>query len=120
MQRTHPSQVLSRNIGGDSKIVGPVLQFSLLIVPLVMNCFFLVYALSGWVVSGRDKFNWSLEAPGVARWVCAGMLVYCALVLVFVRWRAGGWRHLLSLSSIFHAVLAVLLLVSVFISVKAG
>lgn len=118
MQRTHPSQVISRNIVGDSSVAGPVAQFSLLIVPLVMNCFFMVYALAGWIIEGRDKLNWSLEAPTVGVWVCGGMLLFCGLVLLFTRWRGGGWWHPLSVSSFAHAIVAILLMLSVFITVK--
>lgn len=109
---------MTRNISGDSRIVGPVLQFALFIVPIVMNCFYMVYALTGWILSGRDKFNWALEAQTVGLWVCAGLLVYCALVLIYTRWRGGTLRHVLSVSSIVHIVLAIVLTLSILISVR--
>lgn len=113
-----PPPVITRNIGGDPRVVGPVLQFSLFIVPIVMNCFFMVYSLAGLIIEGRDKLNWSLEAPTVGVWVCIGMLCYCALVLVYTRWRGGGWWHPLCVSSIAHSLLAVILTLCIFVTVK--
>ncbi|MFK7996629.1 MAG: hypothetical protein AB8B87_21005 [Granulosicoccus sp.] len=109
--------VITRTIGGDPRIVGPVLQFSLFIVPVVMNCFYMVYSLAGLIIEGRDKLNWSLEAPTVGVWVCAGMVLYCALVLGFVRWRGGNLWHPLSVSSIAHIILALLLTLTIFVTV---
>ncbi|MFK8084078.1 MAG: hypothetical protein AB8B97_27660 [Granulosicoccus sp.] len=116
VQPTPP--VITRQIGGDPRIVGPVLQFSLFIVPIVMNCFYMVYSLAGWVIDGRDKLNWSLEAPTVGIWVCAGMLLYCALVLGYVRWRGGSFWHPLSVSSVVHILIALSLTVSIFATVS--
>lgn len=113
-----PPPVLTRNIGGNSLIVGPVLQFSLFIVPIVMNCFYMVYALAGWVVEGRDKLTWSLEAPTVGFWVCASMVAYSLLVLGFVRWRGANWWHPLSVSSIAHIIVVLALTASILITIK--
>lgn len=113
-----PPPVITRHIGGDPRVVGPVLQFSLFIVPLVMNCFYMVYALAGWIIEGRDKLNWSLEAPTVGVWVCAGMLMFCVLVLAFVRFRGGNLWHPLSVSSFVHIAIALLLTLSVFFTVS--
>lgn len=113
-----PPPVITRNIGGDPRVVGPVLQFSLFIVPLVMNCFYMVYALAGWIIEGRDKLNWSLEAPTVGVWVCAGMIVFCMLVFLYVRVRGGKLWHPLSVSSIAHIVIALALTLSVFACVR--
>ena len=113
-----PPPVITRNIGGDPRIVGPVLQFSLFIIPIVMNCFYMVYSLAGWIIDGRDKRNWSLEAPTVAFWVCIGLLSYSVLVLAYVRWRGGSLWHPLSVSSIGHIVITVLLTLSIFITVR--
>ncbi len=118
MTLQQPPPVITRNIGGDPRVVGPVLQFSLFIVPLVMNCFFMVYALAGWIIEGRDKLNWSLEAPTVAVWVCVGMVMYCVLVLGFVRFRGGNFMHPLSVSSFVHIAIALLLMLSVFMTVS--
>lgn len=110
--------VLTRNIGGDSRIVGPVLQFSLFIVPIVMNCFYMVYALAGWVIEGRDKVTWSLEAPTVGFWVCSSLVGYSLLVLAYVRWRGASWWHPLSVSSIGHVIVVLALTASIFITIK--
>ena len=102
----------------DSPTVGPVTQFSLLIVPIVVNCFFMVYSLVGWIIDGRDKLNWSLEAESVAFWVCISTLVFCVLVIIFTRWRGGQRWHPLEVSSVGHIVVVLLLTLSVFIAVR--
>ncbi len=109
---------MTRNLLGDSRIVGPVMQFSLLIVPMVMNGFYMVYSLTGWILSGRDKRNWSLEAEGVGLWVLLGMAIFCGLVVAFVYLRGGGRWHPLVISSAGHMVVAVLLTLSIFITIR--
>ena len=99
---------MNASIPESSRAVGPVAQFALLIVPFVMNGFFVVYALGGWAVRGRDRLNWSLEAGGVATWVGLGMLAYSALVIAFTRLCGGPWRHPLVVSSVLHALFALL------------
>jgi len=99
--------------------VGPVLQFSLLIVPIVMSTFFLLYALTGWVLEGRHHVNWSIEAPAVALWVGPGIIGYCALVAALVWLRGGAVRHPLMISSLVHALLALLLMSGIFLAVGA-
>lgn len=102
----------------DSNPIGPVMQFSLLIVPIVMNGFFMVYSLTGWILQGRDKLNWSLEAESVSLWVCGGMLGFGMLSVAYT-WLCGGKRwHLLVLSSTAHVVVAMLLTLSVFVTVR--
>lgn len=98
------------------RAVGPVTQFALLIVPIVMNCFLLVYALTGWVVDGRDHLNWSLEAGGVAFWVGLGVPLFGVLVIAWTRLMGGGWRHPLIVSSALHGLLSLALAVSVVIA----
>ena len=104
---------MNASIPESSRAVGPVAQFALLIVPLVMNGFFVVYALGGWAVRGRDRFNWSLEATGVAVWVGLGMLAYSVLVIAFTRFSGGSWRHPLVVSSALHALFALLVAASI-------
>jgi len=94
------------------------MQFSLLIVPIVMNCFYMVYSLTGWILSGRDKLNWSLEAESVGLWVLFGIFVFCALVTAYTLFRGGHRWHPLIVSSIGHIVLAVILTVSIFITTR--
>ena len=98
--------------------ISPVVQFVLLLTPVVISCFFLVYSLTGWIIEGRDKLNWALEAPGVAMWVGAGSLIYSFLVMAYTRWKGAERYHVLIISSWGHILLAVLLTVSVFITVK--
>jgi len=101
-----------------TKPVSPVTQFVLLLSPVVMSCFYLVYALTGWIVEGRDKLKWALEAPGVALWVGTGITIYSLIVLLYARWKGAARFHVLNVSSLGHILLAVLLTISVFITVK--
>jgi len=101
-----------------TKPISPVIQFVLLLTPVVISCFYLVYSLTGWIIEGRDKLNWALEAPGVALWVSAGIVIYCFLVLAYARFKGAERYHVLNVSSWGHMLLAVLLTVSVFITVK--
>ncbi len=110
--------IMTRNFLGNSPVAGPVLQFSLLIVPVVINCFYMVYSLTGWILDGRDKLNWAIEAPTVGIWVLVVTMGFSGLVLAYTRWRGGSWWHPLSVSSIGHVVLALLLTASILISVK--
>ncbi len=96
----------------------PVLLFSLLMVPVVINCFFMVFALVGWILEGRDKFKWSLEAEQVALWVALVVLVWCALQLVYAHWKKLPRGHLLRISSYGHIVIAVMMTLSVFITTR--
>ena len=95
------------------------MQFVLLLVPFVMNGFFVVYALAGWVVEGRDRLNWSLEAVGVALWVGLGMLGFAVLVGAFTRLSGGRWRHPLIVSSALHAAFALLVAVAVIVLARS-
>jgi len=98
--------------------ISPVAQFALLLTPVVMSCFFLVYSLTGWIVEGRDKLLWSIEAPDVAMYTGAGIVAYCIVVLLYARWKGATRYHVLNVSSIGHILLAVLLSISVFVTVK--
>ena len=89
--------------------VSPVLQFVLLIVPVVMNGFFVVYTITGWLVSGQYRINWAIEASGVALYVGAGMVGFCLLVLALLKLRGLPWTHPLGISSLVHGALALLL-----------
>lgn len=92
--------------------------FSLLMVPMVMSCFFVVYALAGWVIDGRDRLNWAIEAPTVSTWVAISMVTFSGLVIAYTRWRGGSWWHPLIVSSVGHIVVSLLMTLSVFITVK--
>jgi len=99
--------------------VGPVLQFMLLIVPVVMTTFFLVYAITGWVLEGRHHVNWAIEAPLVAWWVGPGIVAYSALVALLVRLRGGRSGHPLMISSALHAGSALVLMACIFLAIRA-
>jgi len=94
------------------------MQFALLLAPIVMNGFLLVYALTGWTLEGRARLNWSLEAGSVAFWVGLGMVAYGASVIVLTRLAGGAWRHPLILSGAAHALLALALGVSVVVAAR--
>ncbi len=101
-----------------TRVVGPVLQFSLLIMPVVMNSFYLVYALLGLLLEGRDLLNWSIEAAPNAPWVCAVILGYCALTALFAIARGARFGHALVVSSLIHAALALALTVLILATVR--
>ena len=109
---------MTRNILGTSTAVGPVAQFSLLIIPLVVNGFYMVYSLTGWILDGLDKLNWALEARNVGLWVAGIMVAFCTLVIAYTLLRGGSRRHPLVMSSIGHIVVVLLLTVSLFVSVS--
>jgi len=98
--------------------VGPVAQFALLLTPVVMSCFFLVYSLTGWIVEGRDKLLWSIEALDVALYTGAGIVTYCIVVMLYARWKGASRYHVLNISSLGHILLTLLLCLSVFVTVK--
>ncbi|MBX2837854.1 MAG: hypothetical protein KTR35_13425 [Gammaproteobacteria bacterium] len=106
------------NTENSKPVISPVTQFVLLIVPVVMNGFFIVYALAGWTLVGRDRFNWSLEAESVAAWVGMLIIVYCALVLLYIRIKKARWLHPLGVSSFGHILVAIILTALVFITLR--
>lgn len=103
---------------GQPYLMSPVLLFTLLMVPIVINCFFIVYALVGWILEGRDKFNWSLEAVELASWTALVVATWCALQLLYARWKKLPPGHILRISSYGHIVIAVLMTLSVIITVR--
>lgn len=98
--------------------ISPVAQFSLLLTPVVMSCFFLVYALTGLIVEGRDKLLWSIEALDVAFFTAAGIVAYCIVVLLYARWKGATRYHVLNISSVGHIALSVVLGICVLVTVK--
>lgn len=83
-----------------------------------MNGFYMVYSLTGWILTGRDKRNWSLEAETVGLWVVSGMIIFCGLVVAYTHWRGGNRWHPLMVSSVGHIVVALLLTLSIFITTR--
>ena len=100
------------------KRISPVAQFAMLLAPVVMSCFFLVYSLTGLIVEGREKLIWALEAPDVAMWTGAGIIAYSLVVLAFARWKGAVRYHVLNVSSWAHIILSVLLAASIFVTAK--
>jgi len=100
----------------DAKI-SPILQFVLLIVPMVMTGFYLVYSLVGLILDGRDKSNWALEATDVALFVGGSIALFSVLVLVYTRIKGLAHSHLLALSGWIHLLLAIALTITVFVIV---
>jgi len=97
--------------------ISPVVQFVMLIVPLVVNGFYAVYALTGAILDGRDMVNWSLEAREVAVAVGLSVCLFSVLVLLYAKICGAGRSHILSISGWGHIALAVLLTLAVFILV---
>ncbi len=89
--------------------ISPVLQFVLLILPVVFSSFFLVFAVVGLVLDEREKAQWAVEAWDVSL-MTAGMIIgFSLLVLLLVMLRDLGVKHILALSSFFHIALSLLL-----------
>jgi len=84
--------------------VHPVTQFVLLIVPVVMSGFFLVYSLTGLILEGKDRLNWSLEALDVALWVGGGITIYSLAVILFSVFKRLGRMHILPISAALHLI----------------
>lgn len=103
---------------GKPYLVSPVLLFTMLMVPIVINCFFIVYAMVGWILEGRDKFNWALEAIELALWTALVVTVWCALQLLYAHWKKLPKGHIVRISSYGHVFIAVLMTLSVIITVR--
>lgn len=97
--------------------ISPILQFILLIVPTVMTGFFMVYSLTGLILEGRDKYNWSLEAVTVSVRVGVGISLFSLLVLALAWYRKLPRTHLLVLSGWTHLIIAIVLTIAVFLIV---
>lgn len=101
-----------------SRRVHPVTQFVLLIVPVVMSGFYLVYSLTGLILEGKAKLNWSLEALEVSAWVGGGIAIYSLCVMAYAFFKRLGKFHLLTVSAVTHLFLALILTAIVYIIVK--
>lgn len=99
-------------------LVHPVVQFVMLIVPVVMSGFFLVYSLTGLILEGRHKLNWSLEAIDVAVMVGGGIVVYSICVMAYAKFKRVGHFHILMVSSLGHLILSLILIAVVYIIVR--
>ena len=91
----------------DKPKISPVLQFVLIIIPIVFSSFYLVYSVVGLFLDGRDKVQWAVEAWDVSTMTAATIIIYSALVLLLVRVKEPSFVHKLAISSYIHIVLAL-------------
>lgn len=94
--------------------ISPVLQFILLLVPVVFSSFFLIFATVGLFLDGRDKVQWSVEAWEVSRLTALLIVGYSLLVLLLVKLKRLLPLHILALSSYLHIALSAVLVLLVF------
>lgn len=92
----------------------PVLQFALLLSPVVMSCFYFVYAVVGLFIDGASKMRWDDEAREVGLGVLALMLGYCGFCLLLVWLKRGGLAHPVTVSSLVHGIIAICLTALIF------
>lgn len=95
--------------GGVGRPINPALQLLILLVPVVLNGFFLVYALVGLILEGDSMQRWRDEALEVSLWVCAVILGYSLFQHLLMRARQLPANSLLNISAIGHAVLGIVL-----------
>ena len=86
----------------------------LLLIPVVVTGFFLVYALVGWVLEGEAVGRWQAEAMQVALLTALAQTFACVGIFLFSRVKRLSWRHLLTWSGPFHIVMAIGLAVAVY------
>ncbi len=94
--------------------ISPLLQFALLLAPVVMSCFYFVYAVLGMVVDGSSKLRWDEEAREVGIGVLTLMLGYCSFCLLVVLLKRGGLWHPVTVSSLVHGIVAICLTALIF------
>lgn len=95
--------------------ISPVLQFVLLIVPIVMSGFYLVFTLAGIGLEDQDQLKWQLEARSVGFMVGGGICLYSLLVLALARFKKLKAGHLLNISAWGHLLLSVILTIGIFV-----
>lgn len=89
--------------------VSLVAWLPLLLIPLVISGFFLVYVLVGLVLEGDSLARWLNEAWSVAWPTVSIQLGTCAGIVLYAWYKGLSWGHLLNWSSIVHSVLALVL-----------
>lgn len=94
--------------------ISPLLQFALLLAPVVMSCFYIVYALVGLFIDGTSKMRWDEEAREVGLGVLALVLGYCTFSLLVVLLKRGGLYHPVTVSSFVHIIVAICLTALIF------
>ena len=95
--------------------ISPLLQFALLLAPVVMTCFYIVYAVVGLFIDGASKMRWDEEAQAVGLGTLGLILGYCAFSLLIVWLKRGGLHHPVTITSIVHSLIAISLTVLIFI-----
>ncbi len=96
--------------------ISPLLQFALLLAPVVMTCFYFVYAVLGLVIDGASKLRWDEEAREVGLGVLLLTLGYCSFCLLIVLLKRGGLHHPVTVSSLVHGIIAICLTALIFAS----
>lgn len=94
--------------------MSPVLQFFLLLWPIVFTCFYFIYAVLGLAVSGDDLLYWRAESRDVAGIVAPGILGFVGLCLLLVAWRRLGLYHPVAVSSLIHGIICIALTALIF------
>ena len=94
--------------------ISPLLQFALLLAPVVMTCFYLVYALVGLFIDGGSKMRWDEEARDVGLGTLSLILGYCAFSLLIVWIKRGGLYHPVTVTSLVHGIIAISLTALIF------
>lgn len=94
--------------------VSMVALLPLLLIPLVISGFFLVYALVGLVLEGDSLIRWRNEAWSVSWPTASIQLGVCVCIIAYARYKKLPWGHLLNWSSIAHGVLMLSLAMVVY------
>ena len=81
----------------------------LLLIPLVISGFFLVYTLFALLLEDDLLALWRNESWGVAWPTAAIQIGFCACIIAFTRYKRLPWSHLLSWSSLVHVALVLAL-----------
>jgi hypothetical protein len=86
-----------------------VVMLPLLLIPLVISGFFLVYTLFALLLEGDLLALWRNESWSVAWPTAAIQIGFCACTIAFTRWLQLPWNHLLNWSSLIHVALVLAL-----------
>lgn len=109
---------MTSNNSAEFRAIGPVLQLTLLIIPVIMNGCLMAYSLAGWMLEGHKQLIWTQKAESVALWSGAGIAIWSLLVMWFVRRSAAGRAHILLVSCVGHMAVACLSIASVFVTTR--
>ncbi|MEE9320866.1 MAG: hypothetical protein V3U76_10505 [Granulosicoccus sp.] len=64
---------MTTNNAAEFRAIGPALQLTLLIIPVIMNGCLMAYSLAGWVLEGHDQLIWAQNAESLALWSGTGI-----------------------------------------------